>query len=306
MANKFILFTGEVNGNHRKVKLSGVDMSRFMANPLMYYNHDSSRPPIGRWQNIKLETINGVACYTAEAIFDVKDNLGKEIARKVADGFINSVSIGYIIIDVTSSNNLDEVNKCQVLEASIVDLPANQNAVKVDFIANSYHKDIFQTNLPVDTQILDGLNSLDNLDNGVANIDDSSKIITYNFMNITKGLTDFLSFFKISSVKTDEKDNLVLTDSQVEDMNKKVADLQQQYQDSQSKLASVILEKDTLQVSLDAATTKNTALDAEIVSLKADNAAKLFSMPDIDGGLVGGASLNTDEFVAICQAASNS
>ncbi|MDI1299368.1 triose-phosphate isomerase [Methylotenera sp.] len=40
-------------------------------------------------------------------------------------------------------------------------------------------------------------------------------------------------------------------------------------------------------------------------SVKADNAAKLFSMPDIDGGLVGGASLNTGEFVAICQAASN-
>jgi triosephosphate isomerase len=55
-------------------------------------------------------------------------------------------------------------------------------------------------------------------------------------------------------------------------------------------------------------------LDAEVAqrvrilyggSVKADNAAKLFSMPDIDGGLVGGASLNTDEFVAICQAASN-
>jgi triosephosphate isomerase len=56
-------------------------------------------------------------------------------------------------------------------------------------------------------------------------------------------------------------------------------------------------------------------LDAEIAqnirilyggSVKAENAVKLFSMPDIDGGLVGGASLNTDEFVAICQAASNS
>ncbi len=54
-------------------------------------------------------------------------------------------------------------------------------------------------------------------------------------------------------------------------------------------------------------------LDAEVArnirilyggSVKADNAAKLFSMPDIDGALVGGASLNTEEFVAICQAAS--
>jgi len=38
-------------------------------------------------------------------------------------------------------------------------------------------------------------------------------------------------------------------------------------------------------------------------SMKADNAAQLLSMPDIDGGLIGGASLNTDEFVAICRAA---
>lgn len=53
-------------------------------------------------------------------------------------------------------------------------------------------------------------------------------------------------------------------------------------------------------------------LDAELAqnirilyggSVKADNAEKLFSMPDIDGGLVGGASLNTEEFVSICQAA---
>ena len=35
-------------------------------------------------------------------------------------------------------------------------------------------------------------------------------------------------------------------------------------------------------------------------SVKAANAANLFSMPDIDGGLVGGASLHADEFINIC------
>jgi triosephosphate isomerase len=40
-------------------------------------------------------------------------------------------------------------------------------------------------------------------------------------------------------------------------------------------------------------------------SVKADNAAELFSMADIDGGLVGGASLKADEFGAICRAAGN-
>lgn len=38
-------------------------------------------------------------------------------------------------------------------------------------------------------------------------------------------------------------------------------------------------------------------------SVKAANAAELFAQPDIDGGLIGGASLMVDEFVAVCRAA---
>jgi triosephosphate isomerase (TIM) len=38
-------------------------------------------------------------------------------------------------------------------------------------------------------------------------------------------------------------------------------------------------------------------------SVKAGNAHELFAMPDVDGGLVGGASLTAADFVAICTAA---
>ena len=38
-------------------------------------------------------------------------------------------------------------------------------------------------------------------------------------------------------------------------------------------------------------------------SVKADNASSLFAQPDIDGGLIGGASLKAAEFAAICRAA---
>jgi triosephosphate isomerase (TIM) len=38
-------------------------------------------------------------------------------------------------------------------------------------------------------------------------------------------------------------------------------------------------------------------------SVKPDNAAELFAQPDIDGGLVGGASLDAGDFLAICAAA---
>jgi triosephosphate isomerase len=40
-------------------------------------------------------------------------------------------------------------------------------------------------------------------------------------------------------------------------------------------------------------------------SVKAQNATQLFNMPDVDGGLVGGASLNAEEFSAICRIANS-
>lgn len=47
-------------------------------------------------------------------------------------------------------------------------------------------------------------------------------------------------------------------------------------------------------------------LDAPVLyggSVKPDNAAALLAQPDVDGALVGGASLDVDSFTAICQAA---
>lgn len=41
-------------------------------------------------------------------------------------------------------------------------------------------------------------------------------------------------------------------------------------------------------------------------SVKASNAAELFAKPDIDGGLIGGASLDPDAFASICLAADQS
>jgi triosephosphate isomerase len=41
-------------------------------------------------------------------------------------------------------------------------------------------------------------------------------------------------------------------------------------------------------------------------SMKGENAAGLLAMPDIDGGLIGGASLKANDFLAIAEAAANS
>jgi len=52
----------------------------------------------------------------------------------------------------------------------------------------------------------------------------------------------------------------------------------------------------------------NIAADLRLLyggSVKGANAADLFAMADIDGGLIGGASLDTGEFLAICRAAAS-
>ena len=51
---------------------------------------------------------------------------------------------------------------------------------------------------------------------------------------------------------------------------------------------------------------KNVADSLQILyggSVKPGNAQELFGMPDIDGGLIGGASLVAEDFLAICRAA---
>jgi triosephosphate isomerase len=49
-------------------------------------------------------------------------------------------------------------------------------------------------------------------------------------------------------------------------------------------------------------------LDVPVIyggSVKPDNAEELLGRPDVDGALVGGASLELESFMAICRAAAN-
>jgi len=63
----------------------------------------------------------------------------------------------------------------------------------------------------------------------------------------------------------------------------------------------------TPQIAQDAHALIKSLLDVPVLyggSVKSENAAELLAQPDVDGALVGGASLGVDSFVAICQAAS--
>jgi triosephosphate isomerase (TIM) len=65
----------------------------------------------------------------------------------------------------------------------------------------------------------------------------------------------------------------------------------------------------TPQIAQDAHAFIKSLIDAPVLyggSVKPENAAELAAQPDIDGALVGGASLDVESFAAICRAASHS
>src|SRR5205085_2624595 len=68
----------------------------------------------------------------------------------------------------------------------------------------------------------------------------------------------------------------------------------------QAQLEHAFIRKTLAQKSVDSAKTICILYGG---SMKPDNAASLLAMPDIDGGLIGGASLDANSFLAICKAA---
>lgn len=128
MGNKtFILSDQTVNCYGSIILTSGIDTSRFERNPVMLYMHDRNRGIIGRWENIRKEGNN----LLADAVFDTGGELGAEVARQVENGFIRAVSIGVDILETTDTNGATTVTKCVLDEVSIVDIPANSNALRL-------------------------------------------------------------------------------------------------------------------------------------------------------------------------------
>lgn len=134
MAGKtFIIHDETVNTYGFRMLTSGASLDVFRSNPVMLLNHDDSQPPIGRWENIRIEN----AQILADAVFDMDDPRAAEVARKVEGGFIKAASIGaWAPEEVSDADDLklpgqtgSTVTRWTVREASICTIPANHNAL---------------------------------------------------------------------------------------------------------------------------------------------------------------------------------
>jgi HK97 family phage prohead protease len=122
---KFILSHGDkTNCYGFRLDLSGLDTSRFNTNPVMLYMHDAGTV-IGRWDGIAVEDGN----LTALAVFDTADMFARDIAGKVERGFLRGCSIGIVIHKMRETKDEVVVTSSELMEASIVSVPADAGAV---------------------------------------------------------------------------------------------------------------------------------------------------------------------------------
>ena len=143
---RFVLIDETIVSYGFWVNVAGIDLAQFKKNPVMYWMHqrpnkwdgDKQVLPIGRWKDIKRETINGINAITAEPEFDEKDEFANKIKLKVEGGFIKMASAG--LESITWSEEKKHLKpgqtratllKSLMREASIVDIGANKNALRL-------------------------------------------------------------------------------------------------------------------------------------------------------------------------------
>ncbi len=125
MERDFVLSDETINANGFRVITSGINIERFLKNPVMLYMHKRESGVIGRWEHVHR---NGPRLL-GTPVFDTESELGKEVASKVAGGFLRGASIGIDNVVMEEMNGTMTVTSCTLEEVSIVDIPSNENAV---------------------------------------------------------------------------------------------------------------------------------------------------------------------------------
>lgn len=118
------------------------NLESYKRNSVILLNHRQDMLPIGRAK--KVEIVDNQLQIEVE--FDMGDQLGAEVARKINQGFLSAVSVGFTPQKSIARSDLppDHVaylksgsgmyfQQCELLEVSVVTIPANSEAVAKSF-----------------------------------------------------------------------------------------------------------------------------------------------------------------------------
>lgn len=129
---EFLLSDESLNSLGLVVRTSGINMDRFIKNPIMLYMHDRSGGVAGRWDNLRVDSTS----FYGTPFFDDAHEPGKTVKEKVESGFLNGASIGIEKCVIELIDGVRTVVSCELVEVSICDIPSNKNAVQLYYDNN--------------------------------------------------------------------------------------------------------------------------------------------------------------------------
>jgi HK97 family phage prohead protease len=106
------------------IKQDGWDLKNFKRNPVILASHNYFDFPIGKATNIKVEEKK----LTFKMVFSESTQKAKEANQLVQEGILNSFSVGFIPREYDEKNQ-NIITKAELLEISLVAVPANPQAV---------------------------------------------------------------------------------------------------------------------------------------------------------------------------------
>jgi HK97 family phage prohead protease len=133
----FVLSTEAVNRQGFRVLTSGIQLAAFRRNPIGLLNHRRDQLPVARWDNLRVEG----AALLGQPIFDSHDPLAEALRLKYEQGIMTAVSIGIRPLAwsdapemLLEGQTLPTITECELLEVSLVDIPSNDAAVRLNFV----------------------------------------------------------------------------------------------------------------------------------------------------------------------------
>lgn len=120
-----IASTSVIDRQNESISVEGWDLKNFKKAPRLLWAHDHNEPAIGKVTKINLDGEGKKRSLKFEAVFQEVTEKARAIKKLVEDGFINTFSVGFKPLEMEGN----EIIKQELLEVSVVNVPANPEAM---------------------------------------------------------------------------------------------------------------------------------------------------------------------------------
>jgi len=131
-----IVATSSLDRHGEFLDIAGVDTSKYFntklannGNPVVLWAHDYQALPVAKAVSLKKSADGQMICTMEFAINE--DEFAHKVYKMLKSGFLNAFSIGFIPTDVAEKDGHVVWTKSQMLEFSVVPVPANAEALQL-------------------------------------------------------------------------------------------------------------------------------------------------------------------------------